>query len=75
MSKPKKPTVWMVTDNRTKTGAVIPDSMSSFKRVVHKSVSLAVCREFIKSHDVDDAKHMRITTQREVRSRKEDGDE
>ena len=71
----KKPTVWLVVDARTKSGAIIPDSMSSFKRVAHKSVSLKECRNFIKSHDEDTAKHMSITTQREVRSKKEDGDD
>ena len=73
--KPKKPTTWIVTDNRTKKGSIIPDSMSSFKKVCLKSVSLARCREFIKSHDVEDAKHLKITTQREVKSRKDDGDD
>ena len=73
--KAKKPTVWLVVDDRTKSGSIIPSSMTSFKRVAHKSVSQAECRRFIKSHDVEDANHFTITTQREVRSKKEDADE
>ena len=59
----KQKTIWMVIDSES-------SSMPSLKKVLFRSESLKECRAF--REGMPD--NIRITTQREVRSKKDDGD-
>ena len=71
--KPKKKTTWLVVDDRsTLPGSKLPWTMTTFKKVIMRSHSLKECKTYIENQSDGERQHMTITTQREVRSRKEE---